>query len=67
MPIIDIHSHYWRYPEHFQEDFRNQAKRARAGVDVDLTVNYSSYRETSPPNVRTVVFVQGKTQWTVGG
>ena len=56
MPIIDIHSHYWRYPEHFQEDFRNQAKRARAGVEVDLTVSYSSYCKTAPPDVRTVVF-----------
>ena len=56
MPIIDIHSHYWRYPEHFQEDFRSQAKRARAGVEVDLTVTWNDYAQSAPPDVRTVVF-----------
>jgi len=56
MPIIDIHSHYWRYPEHFQEDFRSQAKRARAGVEVDLTVTWNNYAQSAPPDVRTVVF-----------
>lgn len=56
MPIIDIHSHYWRYPEHFQEDFRSQAKRARAGVEVDLTVTWNSYAQSAPTDVRTVVF-----------
>jgi len=56
VPIIDIHSHYWRYPEHFQEDFRSQAKRARAGVEVDLTVTWNSYAQSAPLDVRTVVF-----------
>jgi predicted TIM-barrel fold metal-dependent hydrolase len=56
VPIIDIHSHYWRYPEHFQEDFRSQAKRARAGVEVDLTVTWNSYAQSAPTDVRTVVF-----------
>jgi len=56
VPIIDIHSHYWRYPEHFQEDFRSQAKRARAGVEVDLTVTWNDYAQSAPPDVRTVVF-----------
>lgn len=56
MPIIDIHSHYWRYPGHFQEDFRSQAKRARAGVEVDLTVTWNSYAQSAPTDVRTVVF-----------
>lgn len=26
------HSHAWKYPEHFGDDFRRQAARARAGV-----------------------------------
>jgi predicted TIM-barrel fold metal-dependent hydrolase len=56
MPVIDIHSHYWRYPEHFQEDFQIQARRARAGVEVDLTVNFDHYCATAPADVRTVVF-----------
>jgi predicted TIM-barrel fold metal-dependent hydrolase len=56
VPIIDIHSHFWRYPEHFQEDFRSQAKRARAGVEVDLTVTWNSYAQSAPTDVRTVVF-----------
>jgi len=56
MPIIDVHSHYWRYPEHFQESFRDQARRARAGTEVDLTVRFEDYRNSSFPDVRTIVF-----------
>ncbi len=54
--IIDAHSHAWKYPDHFQEDFRMQAIRARAGQEVDLTVNYDDYRATAPEEVRTIVF-----------
>mgnify|MGYP003319872453 FL=1 len=54
--IIDAHSHAWRYPDHFQEDFRRQAIQARAGQEVDLTVKYSEYQDASPEEVRTIVF-----------
>ncbi len=56
MPIVDVHSHFWRYPDHFQDDFRSQARRARAGVEVDLTVRFEDYQKTSVPDVRTIVF-----------
>jgi predicted TIM-barrel fold metal-dependent hydrolase len=54
--IIDVHSHAWQYPLHFDDDFRRQARRARAGVEVDLTVRYEDYRDASPPGTRTIVF-----------
>jgi len=54
--IIDIHSHAWEYPTHFGDDFRRQAKRAKAGADVDLTVRYEDYRNAAPADTRTVVF-----------
>ena len=54
--IIDAHSHAWRYPDHFQEDFRRQAIQARAGQEVDLTVKYSEYQDASSEEVRTIVF-----------
>ena len=54
--IVDVHSHAWEYPGHFTDDFRRQAMRARAGVEVDLTVRYEEYRRTAPPDTRTVVF-----------
>ena len=56
MPIIDVHSHFWRYPHHFQDDFRRQARRARAGIEVDLTVTFEDYQRQSVPGVRTIVF-----------
>lgn len=56
MPLIDVHSHYWLYPDHFQDDFRQQAKRARAGVEMDLTVRFEDYQRASLPGVKTVVF-----------
>lgn len=54
--IIDVHSHVWEYPAHFTDDFRRQAKRARAGVEVDLTVRYEDYRRAATPDTRTVIF-----------
>ncbi len=54
--IVDVHSHTWEFPAHFGEDFRRQAARARAGVEVDLTVRYEQYRATCPPDTRTIVF-----------
>jgi predicted TIM-barrel fold metal-dependent hydrolase len=54
--ILDVHSHAWEYPRHFGDDFRRQAKRARAGVEIDLTVRYDDYRAAAPADTRTVVF-----------
>jgi predicted TIM-barrel fold metal-dependent hydrolase len=54
--IIDVHSHAWEYPRHFNDDFRNQAKRARAGVEVDLTVRYEDYRAAATADTKTIVF-----------
>jgi predicted TIM-barrel fold metal-dependent hydrolase len=54
--IIDVHSHTWEYPSHFSDDFRQQAKRAKAGVEMDLTVSYDSYRASAPDDTITIVF-----------
>src|SRR5437870_967566 len=54
--IVDVHSHAWQYPQHFTDEFRLQAKRARAGVEVDLTVRYEDYRRAAPPDTKTIVF-----------
>lgn len=54
--IVDVHSHIWAYPEHFTDDFRDQARRARAGVEVDLTVRWEQYRRHATDDTRTIVF-----------
>jgi predicted TIM-barrel fold metal-dependent hydrolase len=54
--IIDVHSHAWTYPLHFSDDFVDQARRARAGVEVDLTVRFDEYAATTSEAVRTIVF-----------
>ncbi|MCI0359237.1 MAG: amidohydrolase family protein [Planctomycetaceae bacterium] len=54
--IIDLHSHAWDFPRHFSDDFRQQARRARAGVEVDLAVRYEDYRAKASEPVRTIVF-----------
>ena len=59
--IIDVHSHAWEYPAHFSDDFRQQAKRAKAGVEMDLTVTYDAYRASAPDDTITIVF-GGKAQ-----
>lgn len=47
--IIDVHTHAWAYPEHFGPRFREEARRARAGVEVDLTVRHEDYAASFPP------------------
>jgi predicted TIM-barrel fold metal-dependent hydrolase len=54
--IVDVHSHFWEYPRDFSDEFRDQAKRAKSGVEVDLTVRYEDYQAASVPGVRTIVF-----------
>jgi uncharacterized protein len=54
--IIDVHSHAWDYQRHFADDFRRQARRARAGVEVDLSVRFEDYQRTASEAVRTIVF-----------
>ena len=56
MPIVDVHSHAWRFPEDFNDDFRRQARRAKAGVEMDLTVRWEDYERLSVPDVTTIVF-----------
>jgi predicted TIM-barrel fold metal-dependent hydrolase len=54
--IIDIHSHYWRFPDDFSADFIAQAQRARGGQPVDLRVTYEGYAATASSVTRTIVF-----------
>jgi predicted TIM-barrel fold metal-dependent hydrolase len=54
--IVDVHSHYWEYPEHFSESFKEQARRARGDRDVDLTVRWDEYRATAGSCEKTIVF-----------
>ena len=54
--IVDVHSHAWKYPLHFEETFQHQAQRARADDTVDLTVRYDEYRSGATLADRTIVF-----------
>ena len=54
--IVDIHSHFFSYPQHFSNDFVEQAKRSRRGVDVDLSVRWHEYEATAAGCERTIVF-----------
>jgi len=54
--IVDVHSHYFRYPGHFSESFRQQARRARADKEIDLTVRWEEYEASARECGKTVVF-----------
>lgn len=54
--IVDVHSHYQRYPAHFTETFREQARKARNGVEVDLTVRWPEYAATATGGDHAIVF-----------
>lgn len=53
---VDVHSHAWQYPLHFNDDFQRQARRARAGVEVDLTVRFEDYAASTPAGSKAIVF-----------
>jgi len=54
--IIDVHTHAWSFPEHFSRDFRDQARRARAGHDVDISTSLAQYQANAPEGTRAIVF-----------
>jgi predicted TIM-barrel fold metal-dependent hydrolase len=54
--IVDVHSHTWQFPDDFTDGFISQAKRARAGMEVDLRVRYEDYRASCPEDTLTIVF-----------
>ena len=55
--IIDVHSHAWEYPRHFNDDFRQQAARAKGGTEFDLSVTLDAYRASGGDKAdRTIVF-----------
>ena len=53
---IDVHSHFWRFPEDFSSDFLRQAQRARGGQAVDLRVRFEDYAASAPADTQTIVF-----------
>jgi predicted TIM-barrel fold metal-dependent hydrolase len=53
--VVDVHSHYFQYPEHFSKDFVEQAKRAR-NQEFDLTVRWEEYDAGARACDKTVVF-----------
>jgi predicted TIM-barrel fold metal-dependent hydrolase len=54
--VVDVHCHAWQYPEHFSEQYQAEVRRARAGAEVDLRVQYDHYLANAPQDVRAIVF-----------
>lgn len=57
--IIDIHSHVWAYPEHFDQTFRDQASQAKGGGEVDLATSHERYLAATPAGCAVVRVVFG--------
>lgn len=53
--LVDVHSHYFLYPEHFTPDFVRESKRGR-NYEIDLTVRWEEYAAGATAATRTVVF-----------
>ncbi len=51
--LVDVHSHYFRDPEHFSPEFLSDAKRGRK---LDFTVRWEEYSGTAPAATKTIVF-----------
>ena len=55
--IIDVHSHTWQFPEHFTDQFRQQASQvAKADEELDLNITYEAYRQSAQNCDKTIVF-----------
>lgn len=57
--IIDVHSHVWAYPEHFDQTFRDQASQAKGGGEVDLATSHERYLAATPAGCSVVRVVFG--------
>lgn len=53
--LVDVHSHYFKYPDHFSDDFRNQARRSKP-TEVDLSVRWEEYHAAALQCDKTIVF-----------
>jgi predicted TIM-barrel fold metal-dependent hydrolase len=53
--LVDVHSHFFKYPEHFNDDFRQQSLKSRSS-EIDLTVRWEEYLATASHCDKTVVF-----------
>lgn len=53
--LVDVHSHFFRDPDHFSEDFRRQLRRAR-NQDLNMTVRWEEYRTSSEMCEKSIVF-----------
>jgi uncharacterized protein len=53
--LVDVHSHFFRYPEHFSKSFVEQARRAR-NQEFDLTVRWEEYHSRALGCDKTIVF-----------
>ncbi|HEX4414863.1 MAG TPA: amidohydrolase family protein [Lacipirellulaceae bacterium] len=54
--VVDVHCHAWQYPDHFSDQYQAEARRARAGAEVDLRVRYDHYLANAPRDIRAIVF-----------
>jgi uncharacterized protein len=53
--LMDVHSHFFRDPDHFSQDFRRQAVRAR-NQEINMTVRWEEYHASSEGCEKTIVF-----------
>jgi predicted TIM-barrel fold metal-dependent hydrolase len=53
--VIDCHSHFFRYPDHFTPDFIRESARGR-NREIDLTVRWEEYSAAATACKRTIVF-----------
>jgi uncharacterized protein len=51
--VVDVHTHYFRDPDHFSAEFAAQAKKGR---NIDLTVRWPEYAATASDAAKTIVF-----------
>ncbi len=53
--LVDVHSHYFRYPQHFTPEFVRESIRGR-NYEIDLTVRWEEYAAGATAASHTVVF-----------
>jgi predicted TIM-barrel fold metal-dependent hydrolase len=54
--IVDVHTHVWTYPDHFDEVFTDGLRMARPGVKIDINVEFGPFMEAMKPCDRVICF-----------
>lgn len=54
--IVDVHTHVWKSPDHFDASFLEELRLARPGTPIDVDVTFDAYLQAMAPCDKAICF-----------